>query len=109
MPDASSTMSASCSVCGAPLNPGAACLACAFDSALASGTDDLEAEPAAESGSGFADFAPPAGGNFGKYRLIRELGAGGMGVIWEAEDTSLHRTVAIKMIRGFAFSSASER
>lgn len=32
-----------------------------------------------------------------------------MGIIWEAEDTSLQRVVALKMIRGFAFSSDSER
>lgn len=84
------------------------CLACVFDSALADSSAGEE-ELTTDAGNGFRDLSPPAGGTFGKYRLKKELGSGGMGVIWEAEDTSLRRTVAIKMIRGFAFSSASER
>ena len=109
MTDDRSTSPASCTSCGAPLEPDAACLACVFDSALTSGVDGSEWESATASEGGFGAFAPPSAGIFGKYRLNKELGSGGMGVIWEAEDTSLHRTVALKMIRGFAFSSAGER
>src|SRR5262245_36941920 len=35
---------------------------------------------------------------FGKYEFIAELGRGGMGVVFKAEQADLHRTVAIKMI-----------
>ncbi len=34
-----------------------------------------------------------------RYRIIRQIGAGGMGVVWEAEDQLLRKTVAIKSVR----------
>lgn len=35
----------------------------------------------------------------GRYELGRRIGSGGMGIVYEAEDPSLHRRIAIKLVR----------
>src|SRR5690349_19938457 len=57
---------------------------------------DRTLELDAASGS-VAAFAP--GTAFGSFRIVRELGAGGMGVVFEAYDPALDRPVATKLVR----------
>jgi WD40 repeat protein len=42
---------------------------------------------------------PAEGRQIGRYRILRTLGAGGMGTVYEAEQDNPRRTVALKVIR----------
>ena len=52
-------------------------------------------------------FTP--GQTLGHFRLIEEIGAGGMGIVYRARDTRLERDVAVKVLNAKTLSDASAR
>jgi serine/threonine protein kinase/Tfp pilus assembly protein PilF len=56
-------------------------------------------------GEGDADFE---GRRIGPYRIVRRIGEGGMGVVFEAEQETPRRAVALKLIRGGALVSLQQ-
>jgi len=57
----------------------------------------------------YPEVVRAAGENVAEFKLIREIGRGGMGVVYLAEDTILGRTVALKMISGYSSQSVQVR
>jgi serine/threonine-protein kinase len=47
--------------------------------------------------------------SIGRYQLVEKLGQGGMGVVYRAFDTLLHRVVAIKVISGSIDTTGEQR
>ncbi len=100
--------------CEAPAASRAAILdrSCGADAALRREVEALLAEDERADGLFDGERPPPlaAGQRIGGYRLGRLLGEGGMGVVYEAEQDSPRRTVALKVIRpGFATPSVLRR
>lgn len=55
------------------------------------------------------DGALYPGARVGRFELVREIGRGGFGTVWEAIDVELKRRVAFKAVRARVRSQADER
>lgn len=89
--------------------------ACAEDPDLRAEVESLLAHDAAagsflERGAGIAlTSSEPLPKSIGSYRVISRLGEGGMGVVYEAEQATPRRAVALKVLRTGAASSGGLR
>jgi len=91
-----------CSECGSPVPndaPGGYCPGCMIG---AVDFPEDHSEPFA------VEAATDGIRRIGDYELGRQIGSGGMGVVYEAEQCSLHRKVAIKLIRNSETANLSQ-
>src|SRR5262245_32196982 len=100
-----------CERCGGPLPPSGAlagsCPRCMMEIGIDSGVDAPAETDSKLSGEGqegahssqSASATATSHTVIGRYRVLRVVGEGGMGVVYEAEQDHLRRTVALKIIK----------
>jgi len=92
--------SAPCPRCGGPLPEGDGhCGRCAASDADLQTATRVTPRPAPESE---VETVP----RIGDFELLRQLGRGGMGTVWEARQESMHRRVALKLLQVSALTDA---
>jgi serine/threonine protein kinase len=66
-----------------------------------------------DASAGDVSFAPPQApgelGRLGGYRVLKVLGTGGMGMVYQAEDVHLQRSVALKVMKPELAKNATAR
>ncbi len=68
---------------------------------------EMVSSPEEAAGTGWKDWAK-AGAVVGRFELLREIGRGGFGIVWEARDRELGRSVAFKAVRAGTRASVRE-